>query len=565
MKRLAFVSGLVMLLVLAACNGQVPTTQEALPTDSGPATPTLVDEAYPAPATTPPEGQPPTAEGEAPAEDGVPGTPGADLMGVTWEWVSVIDPMGQTTASDPTRYTLVFNADGTVSVKADCNNGSGTYITDGTNLSLTMGPITAAACPEDTQDQLFLNSLTSAAAYEVVDGELFITLQAESGTMIFRPGTAAPPAGEVPAPAVDPALIGVTWEWTSTSTGEGTLEVLDPTRYTITFNDDGTANVKADCNNVLASVTAADSAISITLGPSTLVACPPDSQVNDFLAVLPTVVIYSFIDGNLVLDAPADSGSMVFRAAGGAEAPAGDSLTGVTWEWVETVTPVETITAADPTLYQITFNEDGTAGIKADCNVGSAEYTTGEGGEISITLGVSTLAFCENSQDQVFRNGLAAAAIYFFQEGDLYIDQIADAGTMRFRAAGASDEVKGDAGATLSPPVLTGIQWQLNLMDLASGTVTTNSPAEYAITFNEDGTAALQNGCNLVQAAYAVGAGNTLTITPGASTLVQCGPGSLDLLVLNSLTNAYGYRLEEGGLLIDLQDQGGTLVYSPAP
>jgi heat shock protein HslJ len=108
---------------------------------------------------------------------------------------------------------------------------------------------------------------------------------------------------------------------------------------------------------------------------------------------------------------------------------------------------VEQITVSDPTRYTILFNTDGTAAIQADCNQVTAGYTT-SGSSISITLGAATLAACpEGSQDQQFTTSLASAAIYFFLEGDLYIDLFADAGTMRFASgavSGGGDTTGGD-------------------------------------------------------------------------------------------------------------------------
>jgi heat shock protein HslJ len=668
------------LLALAACDTmgpqQTPTSPPAMLTPEGGAT---VESVVPAAAT-------PTVVGESAA-------PGSDLLGTTWEWVSVIDPAGQTTASDPTRYTITFNSDGTASIKADCNSVTATYTTDGASLSIIPGASTAAACPEDTQDQLFVNSLSSSSSYVVQDGELIVTLADGSGTMMFR----AAGTGEAEAPTGD-TLTGVTWEWIQSVTMLGTTDVADPTRYQITFNEDGTANIKADCNNVLANYTTDDSGgMTLTLGPSTLVACPPDSQVNQFLAELGVVGAYSFDNGDLVLrNVAADGGATRFRAAGAAmpEEPVTEAPTLIgTWEWVETVTPVETIVAADPSRYQITFAEDGTAGIVADCNVGNATYTTGEGGEITITLGVSTLAFCENSQDQIFRTHLAAASIYHFDGEDLLIDLFADGGTMRLRrpaeagaagaptgdtltgitwqwvesvtmlgttavadptryqivfnddgtanikadcnsvmatyttddsdgmtitlgpstlvacppdsqvdqflaelgAVGAYSFVDGDlvlrnvaadggstrlaaAGTTTEQPdqegpavlppgpsdPLIGINWQLNLIEMRDGNITINDPTRYTLTLNDDGTANFQADCNVGGLSYTLAEGNLMTITLGPTTLAYCGAGSLDQIYLSSLSNAMGYRLEEGNLLIDMLDDAGSLIFSPA-
>ena len=43
-----------------------------------------------------------------------------------------------------------------------------------------------------------------------------------------------------------------------------------------------------------------------------------------------------------------------------------------------------------------------------------------------------------------------------------------------------------------------------------------------------------------------------------------CGPGSFDQIFLGGLTNAMGYRVEEGNLLIDMLYESGTLMFVPA-
>lgn len=547
MKRLVMILGLIWLLALAACDTMGPQVVE--PTDAA--------EAPLAGETTVPVAPTPTAAMEvtAVAPSGEESSaPGSDLLGTTWEWVSVIDPSGQTTATDPARYTITFNTDGTAAIKADCNSVTSTYLTDGTTLSFTLGASTAVGCPEDTQDQLFLNSLASSTAYIVQDGELLVTLAGESGTMIFRPGT-----GVAEPEAEAPALTGVTWEWVESVTSVETVAVVDPTRYTITFNDDGSANVKADCNSVLATYTTDETGgLTLTMGPSTLAACPPDSQVDILLSGLGVAGAYSFDNGDLLLtNTAADGGVLRFRATGATQPEAGAPSLAGTWEWVETVTPVETIVATDPTRYQITFAEDGTAGIVADCNVGNATYTTGEDGAMTITLGVSTLAFCENSQDQVFRTNLAAAAGYFFEGEDLLIDLMADAGTMRFRQAAGSGEGEAPASDTL-----TGVTWQWVATTTPVETITAADPSRYTILFNEDGTADVRFDCNTGTASYTTGEGNTITITPGATTLMACPADSQAAQFSAGLEAAALYFFQDGDLYIDMFASGGTMQFT---
>ena len=509
--------------------------------------------------------------------------PTTSLTGTTWEWVSVIDPMGQTASADPTRYTILFNEDGTANITADCNVVVAQYTTDGSTLMITPGPSTLVACEPGSQDQLFLSSLSSAASYTVEDGELFIEMDAEAGTVLFRAaGTAAGAEGTGLAPA--PALVGTTWQWSESAMANTVTAISDPTRYAITFNEDGTLGITADCNSVGGSYVAGeDGTLTLTLGASTLMACPEDSQATEFLAGLATAATYSFDGADLVIGQAAEAGSLRFQSATAVEAPGEGgttettpvemTLTGNAWQWVETTTPVETITAADPTRYTLTFNEDGTAVIGADCNQVMATYTVADSA-LTIVPGATTLAMCPpDSQAGPFVVGLGAAAVYFFQDGHLFIDQFASAGTMKFAPVGAADEEAGGGVGeepgkgepTVAAGGLVGTQWQLTQITKTDGNITINDPTRYAITFNADGTANLVADCNVGGASYTTAEGNLLTITPGVSTMAFCGIGSFDEIFLGGLTNAQGYRLEEGNLLVDMLYESGTLVFVPAP
>ena len=110
-------------------------------------------------------------------------------------------------------------------------------------------------------------------------------------------------------------------------------------------------------------------------------------------------------------------------------------ITGPVWQWTQTLyNDDRTVVPADPENYTVQFQEDGTMTVKADCNVkgGTVSITRGEK-SISIEITQSTMAACpEGSLEDEFVKGLSAAAIYFIQNGDLYIDLKYDSGTMRF-------------------------------------------------------------------------------------------------------------------------------------
>jgi heat shock protein HslJ len=64
----------------------------------------------------------------------------ADLAGATWQWVggreSPSAPMLIT--PNPENYTIAFNADGTLNIRADCNTARGTYQLSGDQLSINL-------------------------------------------------------------------------------------------------------------------------------------------------------------------------------------------------------------------------------------------------------------------------------------------------------------------------------------------------------------------------------------------------------------------------------------------
>jgi heat shock protein HslJ len=111
---------------------------------------------------------------------------------------------------------------------------------------------------------------------------------------------------------VGSGLVGPTWRVTAVVTTvpawQGVVPAADSLRYTITFANDGTAAIKADCNQVTASYTTTPGgSITITPGPATLAACPPDSMGQPFVQALSSVNSYSVNGDQLVLRQPDNS------------------------------------------------------------------------------------------------------------------------------------------------------------------------------------------------------------------------------------------------------------------
>ncbi len=108
------------------------------------------------------------------------------ITGVVWKWQQTRLGNGQTAVpDDPTRYTIAFQPDGKLYIRADCNRVGGNYTINNTSLTIETTHSTRAMCPPDSLDQAFLRHLNAAAIYFMRQGALFIDLQADSGAMEF--------------------------------------------------------------------------------------------------------------------------------------------------------------------------------------------------------------------------------------------------------------------------------------------------------------------------------------------------------------------------------------------
>ncbi len=116
-------------------------------------------------------------------------------------------------------------------------------------------------------------------------------------------------------------LIGTTWEWTASTTARGAepSPVPDPSRYTVKFSSDRTFQAQADCNTVSGTFRRVPpgrvsplTSLSITPGPSTLVACGQDSLSDAYVLGLDAAASYAIVSGVLTINL-ATGGSMTFR------------------------------------------------------------------------------------------------------------------------------------------------------------------------------------------------------------------------------------------------------------
>lgn len=112
-------------------------------------------------------------------------------------------------------------------------------------------------------------------------------------------------------------------------------------------------------------------------------------------------------------------------------------VTGITWEWVSTTTPVERTDVPEPGRYTILLQPDGKLQARFDCNRGGGDYEIEEG-KLSFGPLISTRMACpDDSLDALFMKDLQRVTSFFVRGGELYLEMPIDSGTLRFRASGA--------------------------------------------------------------------------------------------------------------------------------
>jgi len=118
-----------------------------------------------------------------------PASSTGDLSGTQWVWT-------ETLMSDGTKITpmladafkLTFNPDGTANAATDCNAFSGTYVVgNDSKLTIDLPISTRKGCPDGAQEGAYIKALTSIQSYLTQDGNLYLMLPFDSGTINYAP------------------------------------------------------------------------------------------------------------------------------------------------------------------------------------------------------------------------------------------------------------------------------------------------------------------------------------------------------------------------------------------
>jgi para-nitrobenzyl esterase len=111
------------------------------------------------------------------------------LEGTAWRLVKFQGGDGTALAPDDrSKYTVAFGADGRLSVRFDCNRGSGAWRSPGPR-QLAFGPMamTRAMCPPGSLHDRMVKHWPYVRSYVIKEGRLFLSLMADGGTYEFEP------------------------------------------------------------------------------------------------------------------------------------------------------------------------------------------------------------------------------------------------------------------------------------------------------------------------------------------------------------------------------------------
>ncbi len=132
-----------------------------------------------------------------------------EMIDILWQWTSLEEPPPApgVGVGEPAQYDLVFRVDGTYSAKADCNRLNGTYVMNGSQLTINPGITSLASCePESRYDQ-YLSLLWRVTGVGQQEGMLVLLLDDGTSAMSFVNAGPSPVATTPPTIEGDPALV----------------------------------------------------------------------------------------------------------------------------------------------------------------------------------------------------------------------------------------------------------------------------------------------------------------------------------------------------------------------
>jgi heat shock protein HslJ len=216
------------------------------------------------------------------------------IAGTSWVLSSYQGPGGAQAPTAPGAVsTLAFGADGALTGFTGCNQFSGTYRASGSDLTLTIGPMTRRACTAadlTAQETALTQLLPQVQSFRGPPAGLTLLGAGEAVLAVYRPGLTS--------------LEGTDWTVTGVNNGRGGVETTALTpMLSATFGADG-AFTGVACNDLSGryAVTGADG-LTITDLTATRKACPADQAALEaqYTAALGQVRTYAISGDTLTL------------------------------------------------------------------------------------------------------------------------------------------------------------------------------------------------------------------------------------------------------------------------
>jgi heat shock protein HslJ len=216
----------------------------------------------------------------------------SDLTANPWTLVSFTAASGAAPATTQGQdAVLQFAKDGNLSGTTGCNNFAGTYKVDGTDLTISLGPMTRRACTDPSltaQEEALTAGLAQVTGFSLDAGTLSLTAGSDVRFTYA---------------AEDTSLVGG-WEVTGLNNGAGGLESSAGTQALAMMFEEDTVTVGGGCNTLSANYSTTGEE-PLTFGPvgSTKKACEGDAAKVDqqMTDALGRTTDYEVVGGTLTL------------------------------------------------------------------------------------------------------------------------------------------------------------------------------------------------------------------------------------------------------------------------
>lgn len=219
---------------------------------------------------------------------------GLPLAGSAWQLRQYLNRAGAPAPAAPGKVaTLEFAVGGRLNGSTGCNSFSGTYTSEGQRLTIALGPMTRAGCPDPvaSQEAAITSGLPNVARYQYSDTDLLLVDGA--GVSLFT------------YTAQDTGISGTAWRVTGVNNGKGAVSSSQQTnRLTATFQANGRFTGFGGCNEMDGPYTTTGTN-GLTIGPlaSTQKGCAADVMTveSQYAVALSKVATYDISGDTLTL------------------------------------------------------------------------------------------------------------------------------------------------------------------------------------------------------------------------------------------------------------------------